>query len=52
VVQEAKVTYSRLVDTAPESGRILTDDYNPAEFYDAHNREQLRRGLARGARDM
>jgi spermidine synthase len=29
-----------------EHGIVLTDDYNPAEFYDAHNRELLRRQLA------
>jgi hypothetical protein len=27
-------------------GQILTDDYNPVEFYDAANRESLRRYLA------
>jgi spermidine synthase len=26
-------------------GRVLTDDYNPVDFYDALNREQTRRGL-------
>lgn len=31
-------------------GRILTDDYNPVEFYDAANRESLRRNLASSAR--
>ena len=41
-----------LVDTAPEDGRVLTDDYNPAEFYDAWNREQLRRRLAMRAKTM
>jgi hypothetical protein len=40
------------VDTAPDSGRVLTDDYNPAEFYDARNREETRRKLAMGAKDM
>jgi len=32
------------IDTA--DGRILTDDFNPVDFYDAHNRELHRRGLA------
>jgi SAM-dependent methyltransferase len=27
-------------------GRVLTDDYNPVDFYDARNRESLRRQLA------
>jgi hypothetical protein len=31
---------------------ILTDNYNPAEFYDAKNREIIRRNLALGARQM
>ena len=30
-------------------GRVLTDDYNPAEFYDARNREDVRRRLATGS---
>ena len=29
----------------PQQGRLLTDDYNPVEFYDARNRENNRRGL-------
>lgn len=41
-----------LVDTSPENGRILTDDYNPVEFYDAHNREELRKRLANMVRNM
>lgn len=31
-------------------GVVLTDDYNPVEFYDARNRETLRRQLALGMR--
>jgi spermidine synthase len=31
-------------------GRILTDDFNPVEYYDAANRESLRRQLALDAR--
>lgn len=31
-------------------GRVLTDDYNPVEFYDAANRESLRKTLALSAR--
>src|SRR5437773_920234 len=42
----------RLVNAQPEDGRVLTDDYNPVEFYDAANREELRRRLAKSARDM
>jgi hypothetical protein len=31
---------------------VLIDDYNPAEFYDARNREDLRRRLAVAAKEM
>jgi spermidine synthase len=30
----------------PKAGIVLTDDYNPVEFYDAVNREEIRRNLA------
>ncbi len=29
----------------PKAGSILLDDFNPVEFFDAHNREANRRGL-------
>ena len=29
----------------PQQGRILRDDFNPVEFYDARNREENRRHL-------
>jgi spermidine synthase len=29
-----------------ENGRVLTDDFNPVEFFDARNREETRRRLA------
>jgi len=29
-----------------EHGSVLTDDFNPVDFYDASNREQIRRNLA------
>ena len=31
-------------------GLVLTDDYNPVEFFDASNRESLRKNLALGAK--
>jgi spermidine synthase len=52
VLRDTEATYSGVVDTIPEHGRVLTDDYNPAEFYDARNREDLRRRLAMAAREM
>jgi predicted membrane-bound spermidine synthase len=52
VVEEATQTFSMKIDTDPNHGIVLTDNYNPAEFYDARNREQLRRRLALDARNM
>jgi predicted membrane-bound spermidine synthase len=52
VLDETKATYAGIVEPAPEHGRVLTDDYNPAEFYDARNREDFRRRLAMAARRM
>jgi spermidine synthase len=43
---------SDLATPSPNDGRILTDDYNPVEFYDARNREEIRRRLARAAEQM
>jgi predicted membrane-bound spermidine synthase len=52
VLRDVEATYAGVVDTLPGHGRVLTDDYNPAEFYDARNREDLRRRLALAAREM
>jgi predicted membrane-bound spermidine synthase len=52
VLDDTRSTYAGVVDTLPEHGRVLTDDYNPAEFYDARNREEFRRQLAMAARRM
>jgi spermidine synthase len=52
VQNEVEGIFNNLADTDPKSGLILTDDYNPAEYYDARNRELIRRHLARGAREM
>ena len=49
-LQETRTTYDNIVDVPADSGRVLTDNYNPAEFYDARNREDIRRRLAMGAR--
>ena len=51
-VDKARETYNNMADTYPEHGIVLTDNYNPAEFYDARNREELRRRLAEDARDL
>jgi spermidine synthase len=52
VLRDTEATYVGLVDTLPGHGRVLTDDYNPAEFYDARNREDVRRHLAMAAKEM
>jgi spermidine synthase len=48
----AQMAFETVVDTDPGDGRVLTDDYNPVEFYDAPNRERVRRTLALSARRM
>jgi spermidine synthase len=47
VVPRARETYAGIVDTMPEDGRVLTDDFNPVEYYDAKNREELRKRLVK-----
>lgn len=49
---ETAAAFAELVETAPDHGLVLTDDYNPVEFYDAHNREQVRRRLVEWAKDL
>lgn len=48
----AEVAFARVVEANPEHGIVLTDDYNPADYYDAANREAVRRNLARYIRDL
>ncbi|MBI5384068.1 MAG: fused MFS/spermidine synthase [Verrucomicrobia bacterium] len=38
--------FANVMDTHPDHGRLLTDDFNPVEFFDAKNREANRRSLA------
>ena len=38
--------WATVVGADPDHGRLLTDDYNPVDYYDAANREQFRRQLA------
>ena len=52
VLRDVEATYTGLVEPSPEHGRVLTDDYNPAEFYDARNREEFRRTLALAAKEL
>jgi SAM-dependent methyltransferase len=50
--QAVRQDFDTMVDTEPNHGIVLTDNYNPAEFYDARNRELLRRELALDARRL
>ena len=43
--EDVRVAFTRTIGTNPDNGRVLTDDYNPVEYYDAANRERFRRGL-------
>ncbi len=49
---EVLAAFSSTVNALPDTGSVLTDDFNPADYYDAHNREILRRRLAKTARQM
>jgi hypothetical protein len=50
--RQVAAAFATLRDVTPTSGRVLTDNYNPVEFYDALNREELRRNLALGVRNL
>jgi spermidine synthase len=45
-VRDVQDAYAGIRETDPRRGIILRDDYNPVEFYDAQNRETMRRYLA------
>lgn len=47
---EAEAAYHGVRQVDRAHGRVLTDDFNPVEFHDAVNREQLRRTLAQAYR--
>jgi predicted membrane-bound spermidine synthase len=50
VREQVRDAFNRIREPNLEHGRVLTDDYNPVEFYDAANRESLRKNLALSAR--
>lgn len=52
-VQDTEAAFNHIVETLhDEDGLVLTDNYNPAEFYDAKNREEIRHSLAMHAREL
>lgn len=46
VISSVQAAFARVVETNPDRGIVLTDNFNPVEFYDAANREEIRRNLA------
>jgi predicted membrane-bound spermidine synthase len=52
VRKQAESAYYGVVEALPDHGRVLTDDYNPAEFFDASNREEYRRSMALAVKGM
>jgi predicted membrane-bound spermidine synthase len=43
---DVRLAFTSLWEPNPDRGIVLTDDFNPADFHDAANRETLRRRLA------
>ncbi len=50
VLAEVRAAFASLWEPDPDAGIVLTDDFNPADFHDAANREEHRRGLAQSMR--
>jgi spermidine synthase len=44
--EDTRDTFRTLIEPNPAAGIVLTDDFNPSDFRDAANREQMRRGNA------
>jgi spermidine synthase len=47
---EVQSAFGSVVSPQPGKGRVLTDNFNPVEFYDAKHRETMRRQFALGSR--
>ena len=50
VRSSSEAAYSSVVEVDSVRGRVLTDNFNPVEFHDAANREQVRKQLASAMR--
>ncbi len=50
--RQVEASFARVVEANRDSGIILTDDYNPVDYYDAANREVVRRNLAKSVRRL
>ncbi len=51
VTNDVVDAFLTLRETDPQHGRVLTDDFNPVEFFDAKNRENVRKNLVRNMRE-
>ena len=49
-LEYVKAGFNHTIQANPAHGRVLTDDYNPVEYYDAANREFIRRQNAMSVR--
>jgi spermidine synthase len=50
--QQVQEACASILKTDPAHGLVLTDDYNPVEYYDAANREKIRRNLVMALRQQ
>jgi len=46
VAGQVAAAFKGVMKADPNHGRVLTDDFNPVEYYDAANREKFRRQMA------
>jgi spermidine synthase len=49
-LSDVRSAFAHVWEPDPRSGIVLTDDFNPVEYYDASHREKLRRQLAMAMR--
>jgi spermidine synthase len=50
LTSQVEIAWKNRIEANPESGIVLTDDYNPVEYYDAKVREEIRLNYAMGMR--
>lgn len=51
-LSQVREAFAQSWEPDTDGGLVLTDDYNPVEFYDAGNREWLRRALAMSMKNL
>ncbi len=52
VLDQFRTAMNETRQTDPTHGIVLTDDFNPVDFYDAQNRERQRRELAQSMQEL